>query len=163
MRRQLKRIQHPAIQRGLSLSFGQLVGAVSMPLSITLDALVLKRVLVVDMIYTMNFLTSFVLYTFYRSSFLCGDCDIDGVQGYCYFSGSGNKGNVPIKSTVHLETNFQFFGWTARSSAGLGQKGHVHISLRISFNQAKINVLPIFDCNTRKNFTMISVTKLHTP
>jgi len=46
-----------------------LVGAVSMPLSITLDTLVIQRVLVVDIICTTYFMSGFVLFTVCASSF----------------------------------------------------------------------------------------------
>ena len=47
-----------------------LVGAVSMPLSIGLDALVIQRVLVSDVICTMLFIRASVLYTACSASFL---------------------------------------------------------------------------------------------
>ena len=47
-----------------------LVGAVSMPLSIALDALVIQRVLVSDVICTMLFIRASVLYTACSASFL---------------------------------------------------------------------------------------------
>ena len=46
-----------------------LVGAVSMPLSITLDALVIQRVLVPDVLCTMFFISASVLYTVCGASF----------------------------------------------------------------------------------------------
>ena len=47
-----------------------LVGAVSMPLSITLDALVIQRVLVVEIICTIGFISVSVIYTICSASFL---------------------------------------------------------------------------------------------
>ena len=47
-----------------------LVGAVSMPLSITLDALVLQRILFEDVICTIDIISKFLLYTVYNVSFL---------------------------------------------------------------------------------------------
>ena len=47
-----------------------LVGAVSMPLTITLDALVIQRILVVDITCTINFISASVMYTICGASIL---------------------------------------------------------------------------------------------
>ena len=47
-----------------------LVGAVSMPLTIALDALVIQRLLVVDIICTINFISASVMYTICGASIL---------------------------------------------------------------------------------------------
>ena len=72
-----------------------LVGAVSMPLSITLDTLVIQRVLLLDIICThdrchrrpfnVHHLRCFS-FTFapYCLGEVCGDNEMHGVQGYCY-------------------------------------------------------------------------------
>ena len=46
-----------------------LVGAVSMPLSITLDALILREILFKDIVCTINTITEFVLFTLFGASF----------------------------------------------------------------------------------------------
>ena len=68
-RRELKRQNSNILLSRLAVA-DLLVGAVSMPLTITLDALVLQRILSDDVFCTIDIISEFVLYTVYSLSFL---------------------------------------------------------------------------------------------
>ena len=67
-RRELKKISNILLSR-LAVT-DLLVGAVSMPLTITIDALIMQRNLFEDTICTINSVSLFVMYTLYKVSFL---------------------------------------------------------------------------------------------